>query len=211
MKRRKLRKFVLPTIYIMTISALFVGISFMATQAFRSSDKKYLFSLNPLVKEVQNVVNDVKEKNPIEPVDENTAEKNVHFYDMNDTEEAQQKSLIFYENTYMESTGLLYSANEGFEVLAVLDGTIKSVKKDDIMGNVVEVMHDNNIVTVYYCLKDVAFKEGDKINQGDVIAKSGTSKLETNSANNLFFEVYKNGNAMNPEKFFTTSIEELKK
>ena len=47
MKKRKLKGFVLPTVYVMTMAALFIGISFFASSLFKK-DENYLFSVNPV-------------------------------------------------------------------------------------------------------------------------------------------------------------------
>lgn len=208
MKRRKLKGFVLPTVYVMTMAALFVGISFFATNLMKQ-EESYLFSVNPVTDSTLPVVSTEPEAKVIEPIKENTAEKINYFYDREADEATQQKSLIYYENTYMQNTGVLYAADETFDVVAVLDGTVKEVKNDNILGNVIEIEHTNNIRTVYYSLSEVTLKVGDAVTQGQIIGLSGQSKLETGKANNLLFEVYQDGNLLNPEKFYEMDLKEL--
>ena len=208
MKKRKLKGFVLPTVYVMTMAALFVGISFF-TNGLMKNDKNYLFSVNPVTDETIPVVSTEPEKKVIEPVKENTAEKINYFYDKDADDATQQKSLIYYENTYMQNTGVLYGADENFDVISVLDGTIKEVKKDNILGNVIEIEHANDFRTIYYSLNEVTVKVGDNVTQGQIIGLSGKSKLETGKENNLLFEVYQNGNLMNPEKFYEMDLSKV--
>lgn len=208
MKKRKLRGFVLPVVYVMTMAALFVGISFF-TSGLMKTDKNYMFSVNPVTDETIPVVKTEPEAEVIEPVKENTAEKINYFYDKEADEATQQKSLIYYENTYMQNTGLLYGSDESFDVISVLDGIIKEVKKDNILGNVIEIEHNNQIRTIYYSLNEVTIKVGDNVTQGQIIGISGKSKLETGKENNLLFEVYQDGNLMNPEKFYEMDLSKL--
>lgn len=208
MKKRKLKGFVLPTVYVMTMAALFIGISFFASNLFKQ-DENYLFSVNPVTDSSLPVIKTEAEAKIIEPIKENSAQKTNYFYDRAADDATQQKSLIYYENTYMQNTGLLYTADEVFEVISVMDGTVKEVKDDNILGSVVEVEHSGELRTIYYCLSAANYKVGDQIKQGDIIGLSGQSKLETGKDNNLLFEVYHKGNLLNPETFYTMDVKEF--
>ena len=81
------------------------------------------------------------------------------FYSKDYEDETQEKALIFYQNTYMPSSGTMYASSENFDVVAVYDGKIKSIKTDEILGNVVEISHSDNLTTIYYSLKDVFLKD----------------------------------------------------
>ena len=78
---------------------------------------------------------------------------------------------------------------ETFEVVAVLNGTVVNVKQDEILGNVVEIKHENNYITTYQSLSEVSVKKDDIITQGQIIGKSGTNKLDKDMGNHLHFEV----------------------
>ncbi len=123
-----------------------------------------------------------------------------NYYSKEDDESKQQQSLIKYENIYMPNTGILYSSDNEFEIVSVLDGKVTSVKKDDILGNIIEIEHSNNIITIYQSVKDVKIKTGDTITQGQTIALSGSNKLENEKDNCLHFEVYKEGSLINPSE-----------
>ena len=58
------------------------------------------------------------------------------YYDKDAESNVQEESLLFYQNTYMPNTGILYSNKESFDVVSVLDGTVESVVADEIMGNI---------------------------------------------------------------------------
>lgn len=130
-----------------------------------------------------------------------------YYYNSNDEEKKQQQSLIKYENIYMPNTGVLYSSDTEFEIVSILDGRVTSIKQDDILGNIIEIEHTNNIVTIYQSVKNVKVKIGDIVKQGDLIALSGPNKLENEKDNCLHFEVYKEGNLTNPEEFIETKTE----
>ena len=143
----------------------------------------------------------------IKPYTDNTVKISKYYYSSKDEETKQQQSLIKYENIYMPNTGVLYSSDTEFEIVSILDGRVTSIKQDDILGNIIEIEHSNNIVTIYQSVKNVNVKIGDIVKQGDLIALSGPNKLENEKDNCLHFEVYKEGNLTNPEEFIETKTE----
>jgi len=116
-------------------------------------------------------------------------------------EENQQKALIYFQNTYMKNTGVLYNCDEAFPIVMVLDGTVLNVKKDEVLGNMIEIEHNTNLRTIYYSVDDIKVKAGDVLSQGEEIGVSGTNSI-SKSKNNLLFEVYYNGTLINPEEFY---------
>ena len=61
----------------------------------------------------------------------------------------QEKSITVYENTYIQNTGIDYVSTNTFDVISVLDGTVVTVKEDELLGKVIEVKHDNGLITSY--------------------------------------------------------------
>ena len=49
------------------------------------------------------------------------------------------------------------------------------------------------------------------VKTGDIIGTSGSNKLENEKQNCLLFEVYLNGNLVNPIDFFEMKLEDLNK
>ena len=131
------------------------------------------------------------------------------FYDYKSGEKEQQESIIYYENTYIQNSGVDYTADSIFDVVSVLDGTVIDVKEDNIMGKIVEIRHTNELISVYQCLGDVNVKVDDNIVQGQVIGKSGKSNLNVNSDNNLHFELYYMGEIVNPLEYYDKSLTDL--
>lgn len=132
-----------------------------------------------------------------------------NYYDKDAESNIQEESLLFYKNTYMPNTGILYSSKESFDIVAVLDGTVESIVADEIMGNIVTIKHSNNLSTVYQCLNEVKVITGDLIKQGDLIGTSGINKIDSSSENMLLFEVLKDGEYLNPTTFYDMKLEEL--
>lgn len=210
MKKKKLKGFVLPTIYVLVIGVLFMGISYLGSVLETKKDYPDM-AVSALKDDVKTVIKD-ETKNPskiVKPFTSTSVKITRSYYDMTDDEEKQENSLVYYEKTYLQNSGTLYSSDEKFDVLCSLDGTVTNVSSDDVLGNFVEITHNPNLKTVYYSLKDVAVKKDDVLKSGDIIGVSGENLLESASQNNLLFEVYHNGFAIDPEDFYNMQTDEL--
>ena len=210
MKKKKLRAYVLPTLYVIILMLVFGAVSIVSS--LLSSSPSYLYSIGILNGGSTPVVGENPE-NPSEfPILKPFTSEDVkiakYFYDVNSDEVKQQNSLIYYENTYMKNTGILYTSDEVFSCIAVLDGEVLNIHDDEVLGKVVEVEHNQNLRTVYYSLGDVNVKVGDVLSQGEEIGKSGVNKI-SDVKNNLLFEVYYNGTLLNPEEFYFMNAEDL--
>lgn len=93
-----------------------------------------------------------------------------------------------------------FSAKEGSDVYAVMDGTIKEVTYNYLMGNIVKLDIGGGITVVYASLAgDVPVKAGDKVKKGSVIGKVGTTaKSESVDGAHLHLEVLLNDEAVDP-------------
>lgn len=132
------------------------------------------------------------------------------FYDYQADEEKQQNSIIYYESTYLQNSGISYGGvEETFEVVAILDGTVTSVKEDNTLGKIVEVRHSNDMISVYQSLSEVTVKENDEIKQGTIIGKSGSSNISKELNNHLHFELIIKGQIVNPENYYDKKVDEL--
>ena len=109
----------------------------------------------------------------------------------------------------MQNTGVLYTNNEKFDVVSVLDGTVTSITKDEILGNVVEILHNTELITIYSCLDEVLVKVGDNVKQNDVIGNSGPVNIDKSYENALLFEVNYKGTIINPIEFYNMKISDL--
>ena len=83
-----------------------------------------------------------------------------------------------------------------------------SVNNNDLLGNTIEIKHDNKYISVYQGLSTITVKEGDTVLQGQVLGKSGASKINNDLGNHLHFELFKNGQVINPEEYYNKSIKE---
>ncbi len=131
------------------------------------------------------------------------------FYDYEGEAEEQENSILFYEDTYIQNSGVDYASTNQFDVISILDGTVISVEENDILGTTVEIRHSNDLISIYQSLSDVSVKKDDQIIQGQIIAKSGVSNINKELGNHLHFELYYKGKIVNPEEYYNKSVEEL--
>lgn len=211
MKKRVLKKSVVYSLYGLSFCLLLGGLIFLEisnTNKTLSEDKKDASLVSRgLFDNVEKVVSS-KEK-LIKPFTDENVKVVKNYYDYKSDEETQKGSIIYYENTYLQSSGVSYSNGSSFDVVAILDGTVKEVKEDTTLGNVIIIEHSNKIVSTYQSLTDIKVKQGDKVTQGDVIAKSGTSNISSDLDNHLYFELAVDGITVNPENYYDKSIDEL--
>ena len=133
------------------------------------------------------------------------------FYERDGSKEDQELSLIKYGSSYRTSVGTSYALkdNSSFDVLASLSGTVVEVKDNPLYGNYVVIEHDDNVKTCYYGLSEVVVAEGVKVNQGDKIGVSGTTEIDKEAGNHVYFQVFKNNKNLNPEKTIGKKITDL--
>ena len=215
MKKRKLKGYVLPTVYVLVIAVLFISVSFLGSALQKELQYQDLSTdvldddVTPVIKEEETPTDVTTESKIVKPFTSTSVGISKSYYDMTDDEATQENSLVYYEQTYLQNSGVLYSSDEVFDVLATYDGTVTNVSTDEILGNVVEITHNPNLKTVYYSLGEVTVKNDDVVNCGDIIGKSGDNLLEGEKDNSLLVEVYYNGNTIDPEDFYNMNIEDL--
>lgn len=128
------------------------------------------------------------------------------YYDYKGNEEDQVSSIIKHDNTYIQNTGIDYVSDNTFDVVSILNGKVINVREDEELGKIVEIEHDNKMVSIYQSLSEVDVKQDDQVNQGQVIGKSGENKLDKDLGNHLHFEIYENGREVNPLNYLNTEI-----
>lgn len=212
---RRLKKSVVYVLYGFAFVIMLGGLFFIDS----TSDKVNL-EANEDVKYVSQDIIDKMKDIPVNAIDDTKVLINKPFtdesvkivknyYNVNDDEETQKNSIIFYENTYMPSSGVSYGSDNDFDIVAILDGKVTEVKEDDILGNIITIEHDNGIISSYQSVKDINVKINDMVKQGDILAKSSTSNISTDLGNHLYFELIINGTNVDPEDYFGKSIDEI--
>lgn len=90
---------------------------------------------------------------------------------------------------------------KGTSILASAGGVVTRSEYASVFGNVVVITHGNGLQTLYcHCSKRLV-SVGDKVKQGDVIAKVGSTGQSTGP--HLHFAFILNGSYVNPEKYIS--------
>ena len=85
-------------------------------------------------------------------------------------------------------------------VLSALDGTVIFTGWTMETGFVIEVQHQNNLVSVYKHNASLLKETGDLVRAGEAISVVGDSGELYTSGPHLHFEIWYKGNALDPEK-----------
>ena len=213
MYNRKAKKVMIPVIYGGCVLAFVVSMYFAGVIANR-----YLFGKSDDIQYVDGEITEGLDRDIpvvstpsviVRPYLNNDVKLAKSFYDYKADNESQENSIILFEDTYMQNSGVDYANSEVFDVIIILDGSVISVKEDNLLGTTVEVRHSNDLISVYQSLSEVIVKEGDELIQGQIIAKSGTSNINKDLGNHLHFELYYKGSIVNPEEYYNKDINEL--
>ncbi len=102
--------------------------------------------------------------------------------------------------------GVDYAAVQGTPVYAVSDGLIAFAGRYAGFGNHIRISHSSTLGTSYSHLSRIAVAPGSRVAQGQLIGYVGTTGMSTGP--HLHFEVYKDGQAVNPRNvsFASTSL-----
>lgn len=206
-----MKKLLIPFIYVFSIVFLAISTIFLINKIklFAETDLSINYVLdNVFSKDVMPVMR-VQTDTIIRPYISNKVKVGKYFYDYESNSEKQEDSLIIYENTYFQNTGVDYIEDDIFEVVSVLDGEIIGVENSDVYGNIIVIKHNDNLITRYSNVDDVLVSIGYKVSQGEIIANSSSSKIDNSIKSLLHFEVEYKGQIMDPENLYTLKVSEL--
>lgn len=220
MKRRKLKPFVVPMMYVASI-AMLVGSVYCIERLVNNA----VFQ-NDDIGEVEEVIYSSDKNNDIDdnrndvpvvntevtisrPYTNGNMKIVKNYYDYQADASRQEESIVYYGNTYMQNSGVDYGMDDEFEVVSILDGTVTEVVDDDIMGKTVKIKHSNDLISVYQSLGSVDVKVDDEVTQGMVIGTSGEANVSPELGNHLHFELYHQGSVVNPENYYDKLLGEL--
>lgn len=103
---------------------------------------------------------------------------------------------------YRTHTGVDIYCDAGTDVAAVAAGTVKEIWEDPMMGTCISIEHTGGMTSVYKNLcSDIPEKvrAGKQVNCGEIFATSGdTALLEVAEESHLHFELYLDGEAVDP-------------
>jgi murein DD-endopeptidase MepM/ murein hydrolase activator NlpD len=99
------------------------------------------------------------------------------------------------------SDGIEIATQMGAPVWAAQDGVVSFVNDDFLgLGTVVLVQHDSATYSLYGHLHEPRVKIGDRVRQGDIIARAGNTGRT--SGPQLHFRVYQQGSPVDPSRLF---------
>lgn len=155
--------------------------------SFSKSEEDSLFQLQVEMEEQYNfsIISDFRKEG---------ATSKVHFY-------VPLKGFIINQYNYEEQhLGVDIVASEKDPVSAVLNGTVIMASWTLETGNVIQIQHANDFISVYKHNADLLKKPGDLVKAGDVIALFGNTG-ELSSGPHLHFELWHKGIPVNPEEY----------
>ena len=98
-----------------------------------------------------------------------------------------------------KGNGIDILAQEGKSLYSINKGEVVDAGNDEAKGKYITVKYDNNIQVVYSTCSEILKNVGDKVDAGDVIAKTGNTGHSTGP--HLHLEIIKDGVQVNPEEY----------
>ncbi|MEM8894527.1 MAG: peptidoglycan DD-metalloendopeptidase family protein [Bacteroidota bacterium] len=105
-------------------------------------------------------------------------------------------------NAQIGHYGLDLVAKKDEPIKSVADGTVIFASWTQDSGYVIAVQHRSNLISVYKHNSDLLKNVGSFVNAGDIIAIIGNTG-ELTSGPHLHFEIWYNGNPLNPAEFIS--------
>lgn len=98
-----------------------------------------------------------------------------------------------------------FMPSDDLNVYAISDGVVTNVYTNHLEGTVIEISHNNGLVSIYKSLeKEVPVKVGDKVGAGAVIGKVSESMAkELNTGAHLHLEMTANGVKVDPNGYLS--------
>ena len=128
MKGRRIKNTFLPVVYGGCVIVFLFGMYFL--QRFANN---MMFSDNSDLDYVDGEIVDNENEIPVvstpttivRPYLDSSVSIGKGFYDYEGEETEQENSIIYYENTYMQNSGVDYVSKNVFDVITILDGTVQ--------------------------------------------------------------------------------------
>lgn len=116
---------------------------------------------------------------------------------------SMDKSIYFSTlNQYKYHPAIVISAPVGSEVQCAAKGEVKEISVNEETGTTLTMDLGNKYEAVYGQLKEVAVEEGDIVESGELLGYvSEPTKYYTLEGSNLYFQLLKNGEPVNPMNF----------
>jgi len=205
--------------FIASLSALAVSLILTLILLFMSSPiiKEYfrISAINNEIKQQQEIISNIDEtideielmKTYIDSIigteeSHNLNEKNVRYMITNNIPSVKPaKGLISREyDIDTKHFGIDIVNQVSTPIFSIADGFVVFSDFSKDFGNFLIIDHQNGYLSHYYHNEDLFFNKGDKVLEGDIIAKMGNTGMS--SGPHLHFEIWKDGAPINPNTFF---------
>ena len=190
MQRIRLKPISIFIIYGIMLITVVTSLMFVGNKLLNNNEITYITS-GTLVDDIIPVISEKKVF--IKPYTDDNIKILKDYYDYKDDKIKQENSLILYENTYLQNSGIDYGKEDIFDVVSIYDGKVLNIINDDILGKTIEVQYSNNLIAYYQCLGDIKVKKDDDVVQGQILATSGTCNISKDIGNHLHLEISKDG------------------
>lgn len=218
MKRRKLKRFVVPMMYGVSI-AMLVGSVYVVERLINNAvfQGEEVDIVEEVILNSDDYLEDIIKDIPVvntgvviaRPYTNGKVKIVKNYYDYKAEAGQQEESIVYYGNTYMQNSGVDYGMDGEFEVVSILDGIVTEVVDDEIMGKTIKIKHSNDLISVYQSLGSVDVDVDDNVTRGMIIGKSGEANVSSELGNHLHFELYYQGSVVNPENYYDKLLGEL--
>lgn len=205
-------KIIMPIVYIGIILLMILSVLLLISgiKRFINHPNSYNYTLDkvfegevmPVIKTENNLI--------IRPYTSEKVKVGKYYYDYESDFNKQKDSLIYYQNTYMQNTGVEYVCDDIFDVVSILDGEVIGIEDNKIYGKILTIKHNDNLITKYSNIDNILVNIGYKVSQGEIIAKSNKSKIDSNVVSMLHFEVKYKDEYIDPENLYTLKVSDLK-
>jgi len=210
-KKMKLRPYVFPMLYMIVVLVLLGAVYYngLINNSYKAGEKDSLTYVTNLELYDDSILVSKKEEIMVKPFISESVSIGKNYYNYQDGKDKQENSIVYYEGTYIQNSGVDYVSKEKFDIVSCLNGTVLSVQKTELMGYVVEIKYDNDIIISYQSLSEVTVKENDSVVKGQTIGISGKSTIGSELGNHLHLEMYLSGQTVNPEDYYNKNIKDI--
>lgn len=207
----KYSKILLPTFYIGIIAVMVLCATLVVSgvKTYLTNREEMKFTIDNVFDEDTTPVVKTETDTIVKPYIAESVKVGRYFYDFESDEKKQEKSLILYEDTYMQNNGVDYVDSKNFDIVAILDGEVISIEDSEVYGKVVTIKHNDNLKSVYSNVEGVLVSIGYKVHQGEIFAMSAKPKLKSDYESMLHFEVFYKESAIDPENMYTLSVSDF--
>ncbi len=194
------------------VAAVGIGAASIATRG-NSDDiinNEYVSNI-PIVEEKDDPVVVVEDEKLFKPYSVDASIK-TYYFDINDTSKNQENALIYYNGMYSPSVGIDYFYNNNaFDVISAFKGSVIEKKVDPLYGATLYIKSEENpnLVAVYSSLSNISVNVGDKVEQGQIIAKAGNNTINSSMGNHLNFSLLKENKNINPLEYYSKAVKSI--